>query len=111
MVAVTAASNILGTRPDVAAIAAVAHAAGALCYVDGVHLTAHAAVDVAALDVDFFACSPYKFLGPHCGVLAGRPSVLQSLAPDKLVPQLARGFKDAFALVSWLREVPQQEQE
>ena len=45
---------------------------GALLYVDGVHLTAHAPVDVAALGADFYACSPYKFLGPHCGVLAGR---------------------------------------
>ena len=48
------------------------HDAGALLYVDGVHLTAHAPVDVAALGADFFACSPYKFLGPHCGVAGGR---------------------------------------
>ena len=63
----------IGTRPDVPAIAALVHEAGALLYVDGVHLTAHAPVDVAALGADFFVCSPYKFLGPHCGVLAGRP--------------------------------------
>ncbi|MGC1753659.1 MAG: aminotransferase class V-fold PLP-dependent enzyme, partial [Trebonia sp.] len=52
LVAVTAASNVLGTRPDVAAIAAVAHAAGALCYVDGVHATPHIPVDVSALGAD-----------------------------------------------------------
>ena len=59
---------------------------GALVYVDGVHLTAHAPVDVAALGADFFACSPYKFLGPHCGVVAGRVDVLEELRPDKLLP-------------------------
>jgi cysteine desulfurase family protein (TIGR01976 family) len=86
LVAVTGASNLLGTRPDVQAIAARAHAAGALVYVDGVHLTPHAPVDVAALDADFFACSPYKFLGPHLGLVAARPELLETLQPDKLLP-------------------------
>jgi len=85
VVAVTAASNLIGTRPDVRAIAELAHSAGALLYVDGVHYTAHALVDVPALGADLFACSPYKFLGPHCGVLAARPEVLEPLRPDKLV--------------------------
>ena len=83
LVAVTGASNLIGTRPDVAAIAALAHDAGALLYVDGVHLTAHAPVDVAALGADFFACSPYKFLGPHCGVLAGRAGAAGDAAPGQ----------------------------
>ena len=56
------------------------------CYVDGVHLTAHAAVDVEALGADFYACSPYKFLGPHCGVLAAAPALLETLHPHKLLP-------------------------
>jgi cysteine desulfurase family protein (TIGR01976 family) len=86
LVAVTGASNLIGTRPDLAAIIGLVHQAGGLCYVDGVHLTAHASVDVTALDADFFACSPYKFLGPHCGVVAGRPSILEQLRPDKLAP-------------------------
>ena len=86
LVAVTAASNLLGTRPDVPAIAALVHAAGARLYVDGVHYTAHVAVDIEALGADFFACSPYKFLGPHCGVVAARPEVLEQLRPDKLMP-------------------------
>jgi selenocysteine lyase/cysteine desulfurase len=73
VVAVTGASNLLGTRPPVPLIAAAAHERGALVVVDGVHLTAHASVDVAALGADVYACSPYKFLGPHCGVLAAVP--------------------------------------
>jgi cysteine desulfurase family protein (TIGR01976 family) len=86
LVAVTAASNLLGTRPPIRAIADLAHAAGALVYVDGVHYTAHAAVHVDALGADLYACSPYKFLGPHCGVLAGRPALLATLRPAKLAP-------------------------
>ena len=72
--------------PDVRAIADLAHAAGAQTYVDGVHLVPHAPVDVGALGADFLACSPYKFLGPHCGVLAARPATLEPLRPDKLMP-------------------------
>ena len=86
VVAVTGASNLLGTRPPVPLIAAAAHERGALVVVDGVHLTAHAPVDVAALGADFYTCSPYKFLGPHCGVLAAAPDLLESLTPEKLVP-------------------------
>ncbi len=86
LVAVTAASNLLGTRPDLPTIAATAHEIGALVYVDGVHLTPHAVVDVAALGADFFACSPYKFLGPHLGLVAAAPALLESLRPDKLLP-------------------------
>jgi cysteine desulfurase family protein (TIGR01976 family) len=86
LVAVTGASNLVGTRPDLAAIAELAHGVGALLYVDGVHLAAHAAVDVAALGADFFACSPYKFFGPHLGVLAASPALLETLHPDKLAP-------------------------
>ncbi len=82
----TAASNLLGTMPDVRAIADLAHAAGALVYVDGVHHAAHDLVDVTALGADFYACSPYKFLGPHCGVLSARPELLETLHPDKLLP-------------------------
>src|SRR4029453_19406622 len=54
--------------------------------VDGVHLTPHAPVDVAALGADFFACSPYKFFGPHLGVLVADPAVLEGVHPDKLLP-------------------------
>ncbi len=86
LVAVTAASNVLGTRPDVAAIAAKAHAVGALAYVDGVHATAHGPVDVAALGADFYATSAYKWCGPHVGAVAADPALLDRLLPDKLAP-------------------------
>ncbi|MFJ8057970.1 cysteine desulfurase-like protein [Streptomyces sp. NPDC096142] len=86
LVAVTAASNLIGTRPAVAEMSRSAHEAGALFWVDGVHYTAHALVDVDALGADFFVCSPYKFLGPHHGVLAARPELLDTLRPDKLLP-------------------------
>ncbi|MEU9390668.1 cysteine desulfurase-like protein [Streptomyces sp. NPDC048324] len=86
LVAVTAASNLIGTRPAVAEIARLAREHGALTYVDGVHHTAHALVDVELLGADFYVCSPYKFLGPHLGVLAARPELLATLHPDKLLP-------------------------
>jgi cysteine desulfurase family protein (TIGR01976 family) len=86
LVAVTAASNLLGTRPPVRAIADLAHDAGALVYVDGVHATAHLHVHVDTLGADFFTCSPYKFLGPHCGALAAAPALLEGLRPQKLLP-------------------------
>lgn len=86
IVALTGASNLIGTRPDLATIAAGIHDAGALFYVDGVHLTAHAPVDVQAIGADFYACSPYKFLGPHLGALAASPALLETLHPDKLLP-------------------------
>ncbi|GAB3527817.1 cysteine desulfurase-like protein [Arthrobacter monumenti] len=86
VVAVTAASNFVGTIPDMPEIARLVHDAGALLYVDGVHYAAHEAVDVQALGADFFVCSPYKFLGPHCAVLAASPELLESIEPDKLLP-------------------------
>jgi cysteine desulfurase family protein (TIGR01976 family) len=86
LVAVTAASNIVGTRPDVPAIAAAAHAAGALCYVDGVHATPHVPVDVRALGADFYATSAYKWSGPHIGTVVADPVLLETLHPDKLAP-------------------------
>ena len=86
LVAVTAASNVVGTRPDVAAIAAAAHAVGALVYVDGVHATPHVPVDVAALGADFYATSAYKWSGPHIGTVVAEPALLETLHPDKLAP-------------------------
>ncbi|MEW1997657.1 cysteine desulfurase-like protein [Streptomyces coelicoflavus] len=86
LVAVTAASNLIGTMPDLPAIARLAHGVGALCHVDAVHYASHAVVDPAALGADTLVCSPYKFLGPHLGVLAARPEFLETLRPDKLLP-------------------------
>ena len=86
LVAVTAASNAIGTRPDVAAIAAVAHERGALVYVDGVHATPHVPTDVGALGADLYACSSYKFFGPHTGAVIADPELLARLAPARLAP-------------------------
>ncbi|MFJ4273132.1 cysteine desulfurase-like protein [Streptomyces coelicoflavus] len=86
LVAVTAASNLIGTMPDLPAIARLAHGVGALCHVDAVHYASHAVVDPAVLGADTLVCSPYKFLGPHLGVLAARPEFLETLRPDKLLP-------------------------
>lgn len=86
LVATTAASNLIGTRPPVCRIADLAHEVGALHWVDGVHATAHASVDLPALHADVWTCSPYKFLGPHCGVVAASPELLETLHPDKLLP-------------------------
>jgi cysteine desulfurase family protein (TIGR01976 family) len=86
LVAMTAASNLLGTRPPVATVAARAHDVGALVHVDAVHHTAHAAPDITAMGADLLVCSPYKFFGPHCGALVADPALLETLRPDKLVP-------------------------
>jgi cysteine desulfurase family protein (TIGR01976 family) len=86
LVAVTAASNVLGTRPDVAAITALARAAGSLSYVDGVHATPHVPTDIRALGADLYATSAYKWSGPHIAAVVGAPSVLDRVRPDKLAP-------------------------
>ena len=86
VVAVTAASNAIGTVPRVRAIADLAHAAGALVYVDGVHATAHLPVDVVALGADFYVTSAYKWAGPHLAAAIADPGVWEPLAPPKLVP-------------------------
>jgi cysteine desulfurase family protein (TIGR01976 family) len=91
LVAVTAASNLIGTRPDVAAITAMARAAGALSFVDGVHATPHGPVDVLGLGADFYATSAYKWSGPHVAALIADPALLESLAPDKLAPAPGHG--------------------
>lgn len=85
-VAVTAASNAVGTVPELAEIVAAAHRAGARVYVDAVHAAPHRPLDVAAIGCDALACSAYKWFGPHLGVQWARPELLAELAPDKLIP-------------------------
>ena len=80
-IAVTRASNSLGTMVDVGAVARAAHAVDALVYVDAVHFAPHGPIDVQALDCDFLACSAYKFFGPHTGILYGKQHVLDGLDP------------------------------
>jgi cysteine desulfurase family protein (TIGR01976 family) len=86
LLAIGAASNVLGTINDVQRAARLAHDAGALVFVDAVHYAPHALVDVRALECDFLACSAYKFYGPHIGVLYGRNDLLQELDVPRLQP-------------------------
>ena len=86
LVAVGLASNAVGTLNPVPRIVEMAHAVGALTYVDAVHAAPHVAVDVAALGTDFLVCSPYKFFGPHLGMLYGRRELLEGLAAYKVRP-------------------------
>ncbi len=86
LVALGAASNAVGTVNDVARVAAMARANGSLVFVDAVHYAPHALVDVKALGADFLACSPYKFYGPHAGVLWGRRELLEALDAPRLRP-------------------------
>ena len=85
-IAVTAASNAVGTVPDLGGIVAAARRTGARVYVDAVHASPHRPHSVAELDVDALACSAYKWFGPHIGVLCARPELLAELTPDKLRP-------------------------
>jgi cysteine desulfurase family protein (TIGR01976 family) len=86
LLAIGAASNALGTISDVARAARLAQAAGALTFVDAVHLAPHEPVDVKAVGCDFLACSAYKFYGPHVGIMFARESVLGTLDVPKLAP-------------------------
>jgi cysteine desulfurase family protein (TIGR01976 family) len=86
LVAVTHASNAVGTIPDLAAISNAAHAAGAWVWVDAVHYGPHGPIDVRAIDCDFLVCSSYKFYGPHQGILYGRRELLEQLRPYKVRP-------------------------
>jgi cysteine desulfurase family protein (TIGR01976 family) len=80
------ASNAVGTVTPVAEIAALAHEAGALAWVDAVHYGPHGPIDVQAVDADVLVCSPYKFYGPHLGLAYGRADLLESWRPYKVRP-------------------------
>ena len=86
LVAITGAGNTIGTRPDLKAIGVAVHKVGALFYVDGVHLTPHAAISAKEIGADFFGLSFYKLMGPHCAALAASPALLETLNSDKLLP-------------------------
>lgn len=118
LVAVTCASNAVGTVNPVAEIARLAHQAGALVFLDAVHQAPHGLLDVSAWDCDFLACSAYKFFGPHVGVLWGRRELLARLPVYKLRPapdglpgrwmtgtQPHEGIAGALAAVDYLAEL------
>lgn len=86
LVAVGYASNALGTVNPVEKIAALAHRAGALVFIDAVHYAPHGPIDVRAGNFDFLACSSYKFFGPHMGILYGRRELLEELFAYKVRP-------------------------
>jgi cysteine desulfurase family protein (TIGR01976 family) len=106
LLAIGAGSNALGTITDVAAAAALAHAVGALVFVDAVHYAPHQLVDVRAMQCDFLGCSAYKFYGPHVGVIFGREGLLQALdvprvepAPDHAPERLETGTQNHEGIV------------
>jgi cysteine desulfurase family protein (TIGR01976 family) len=84
LVAVGYASNAVGTINNVREVVRLAHAAGAMAYIDAVHYAPHGPIDVRALDCDFLVCSSYKFFGPHMGILYGKLEHLERLRPYKL---------------------------
>jgi cysteine desulfurase family protein (TIGR01976 family) len=86
LVAFTLASNAVGTIPPAADLVARAKEVGAVVAVDGVHLAQHRLLDLHGLGADLLVCSPYKFFGPHLGIVASRRDLLESLTPYKLVP-------------------------
>jgi cysteine desulfurase family protein (TIGR01976 family) len=86
IVAVGYASNAVGTINDVGQVVRLAHGAGAMAYIDAVHYAPHGPIDVRSLDCDFLVCSPYKFFGPHLGVLYGKRKHLLRLRPYKVRP-------------------------
>jgi cysteine desulfurase family protein (TIGR01976 family) len=86
LLAIGAASNALGTITDVRGAAELAHAAGALVFVDAVHLAPHELIDVAEINCDFLACSAYKFYGPHVGILYGKRELLEHVDVPRLDP-------------------------
>jgi cysteine desulfurase family protein (TIGR01976 family) len=98
ILALGAASNAIGTMPDVPAAAALARAAGATTFVDAVHFAPHELPDVRAMGADFVAVSPYKFYGPHLGVVWGRKARIEALelprvesAPDTAPARIETG--------------------
>jgi cysteine desulfurase family protein (TIGR01976 family) len=90
-VAVTGASNLIGTMPDITAITKAVHAAGARVFIDAVHMAPHRAIDVRAIGCDTLVTSPYKWYGPHAGVLVVDPALLDSIEAYKVRPAADRG--------------------
>jgi cysteine desulfurase family protein (TIGR01976 family) len=86
LLAVTCASNAVGTINNVREICSLAHGVGARVFLDAVHYAPHGQIDVQHWECDFLACSAYKFFGPHVGILWGRRELLEAWTPDKVRP-------------------------
>jgi cysteine desulfurase family protein (TIGR01976 family) len=83
-VAITGASNLIGTMPDLNAAIAIAHKHGARVFVDAVALAPHKQINIRELGCDVLATSPYKWYGPHAGVMYIEPELLNSLPVAKV---------------------------
>jgi cysteine desulfurase family protein (TIGR01976 family) len=118
LLAISAASNVVGTLNDITSLTRMAHAVGTKVYVDAVHYAPHGPIDVRAWDCDFLACSAYKFFGPHVGILWGKRTLLEQLEPYKVKPcadtlpdrwmtgtQNHEGLAGVAAAVSYIEEV------
>jgi cysteine desulfurase family protein (TIGR01976 family) len=88
VVACTLASNALGSIPDIDRVAAAAHDAGALLWVDGVHMAPHRRLNRGRIGADVLLTSAYKYFGPHLGVAAVRSELAHSLPADRVRPAL-----------------------
>ncbi|MFQ5421088.1 MAG: cysteine desulfurase-like protein, partial [Anaerolineae bacterium] len=86
LLAITAASNAVGSITDLNRAIQMAHEAGAMVFVDAVHFAPHGRINVQTLDCDFLVCSVYKFFGPHTGVLYGKYELMQDLTAYKVRP-------------------------
>ncbi|MFN2145474.1 MAG: cysteine desulfurase-like protein [Anaerolineales bacterium] len=86
LVSVGYASNALGTINPIKQITEMAHQAGSWVFVDAVQYAPHGTIDVQALDVEFLACSAYKFYGPHVGLLYGKYDLLDAMKAYKVRP-------------------------
>jgi cysteine desulfurase family protein (TIGR01976 family) len=121
LLALNYASNLTGSINDVAELAGIAKAVGALVYVDAVQFVPHGLPDVKALGCDFLACSAYKFFGPHMGIVWGREDLLAGLEPYRCrcssdglperfetgTPQteLLAGLEATVGYLEWLGEI------
>ncbi len=90
LLAITYASNAVGSISDVKRAAELAHAAGALVLVDSVHFAPHGLIDVQAINCDFLISSSYKYFGPHTGILYGKYELLDNLMAYKVRPAPAK---------------------
>ena len=86
LAAINYASNCLGTINNVKALSEMAHQTETLVFVDAVQYVPHGPTDVQDIGCDFLACSPYKFFGPHQGVLWGKAEMLEKLEAYKVRP-------------------------
>jgi selenocysteine lyase/cysteine desulfurase len=84
LAAISLASNLTGTVNDAREFCRRAGSAGAITFVDAVHYAPHGPIDVQSIGCDVLVCSPYKFFGPHQGVLWAREALLDELRPYKL---------------------------